>query len=614
MKHLFVVLVFFLSLSTACFSQSFNTQSYPTGGLVGQIITADFNGDHIPDIATVNSDTNTVSVLINNGDGTFRPHLDFATGPGPNGLAAVDWNGDGKMDLVVSNGGAADAAHSVSILLGNGDGTFQPHHDIIGAPHANSIAVGDFNGDGNPDIATSSNNPVNAVLVTLGNGKGGILGQFKDTGNIGLNPRPPNANAFLLTKIARADFNHDGKDDLYYIECCNTFVIVQQGAFGVLISNGDGSFTDDPIGGAIVPPTDLITTDINQDGLTDAIMPFNGCHEPCLGVSVLINKGDGTFGGGAGFPVDVDNPLGPVGGTAFDVDGDGHKDFVLVGVDTNDPAFDPFNEHMTLIIQKQNADGTFASPPQTPGGPSQLITVTLNAPIVENPEAVVADFNHDGKPDLAMVSRFGGPVFVVLNTTPPSACKLSTVDHTVTVCHPSDGAVGLSPVHIVSHFTSSTPPSVSQIYLDNKLVFQVSGGSIDKNLALAPGDHRLEVKSWSKGHPFHNDFSVSTPRSIPATIPPCSESTNFAVNICSPGQKATVDAPVHVVAAAKSTAPITTMQIYLDFKEVFHSPNSTLIETDVPMASGSHLLVVKAFDSTGRSFSSSRNITVPTVQ
>jgi hypothetical protein len=68
-----------------------------------------------------------------------------------------------------------------------------------------------------------------------------------------------------------------------------------------------------------------------------------------------------------------------------------------------------------------------------------------------------------------------------------------------------------------------------------------------------------------------------------------------------------VDAPVHVVAAAKSTAPITTMQIYLDFKEAFPSPNSTLIETDVPMNSGSHLIVVKAFDGTERSFFSSRN-------
>lgn len=606
MKRFFAT-AFCLFASLTCFSQSFNTQSYPTGGLVGQIIVADFNGDHIPDIATVNGDTNTVSILINNGDGTFRPHIDFATGPGPVGLAAVDWNKDGKTDLVVANS-AADAAHSVSILLGNGDGTFQPHHDIAGAPNPNSIAVGDFNRDGNPDIATSSNSPVNAVHVSLGNGKGGVTAT-KVTSNIGLDPKPPADNPFLLSKIVLADFNRDGKDDLYYIECCNTFVIVQQGAFGVLAGNGDGTFTDHPPTDASIPPQDLLAVDINQDGLTDAIVPFDGCHEPCTGVSVFINHGDGTFVGGAGLFVNVENPGFLVGGAAFDVDGDGHKDFVLVGNDTNDPAFDP--DHMTLIIQKQNADGTFASPPQSAGGPSQLITVPLNTGIVDKPSVAVADFNHDGKPDLAMVSKFGGPVFVVLNTTPPSPCKVSTVNHTVTVCHPSDGAVGLSPAHIVSHFTSSTPASVSQIYLDNKLVFQVAGGNIDKNLPLTPGEHRLEVKSWTKGQPFHNDFFLSTPKSIPATVPPCSESTNFAVNICSPGQKAAVDAPVHVVAAAKSTAAITSMQIYLDNKLVFHSPNSTLIETDVPMASGPHTILVKAWDNTGRSFSSSRSISVP---
>jgi hypothetical protein len=264
-----------------------------------------------------------------------------------------------------------------------------------------------------------------------------------------------------------------------------------------------------------------------------------------------------------------------------------------------------------MIIQKQKADGSFARPPEAPGGPTELIDVALNAPLMQIPLVVIADFNHDGKPDLAITEPGDIPVFVVLNTTPSSPCTVGTSNHSVTVCHPADGAVGLSPAHIVSHFTSSTPASVSQIYLDNKLVFQVAGGNINKNLALTPGEHRLEVKSWTKGQPFHNDFFLSTPRSIPATVPPCSESTNFAVNICSPGQKASVDAPVHVVAAAKSTAPITTMQIYLDFKEVFHSPNSTLIETDVPMGSGSHLLVVKAWDSTGRNFSSSRNITVP---
>jgi hypothetical protein len=602
-----LVVTFYVFASLTCFAQSFSTKSYPVGAGPSQLIVADFNGDHIPDLATVNTNANTVSILINNGDGTFRPQMEFATGPGPNGLAAVDWNKDGKMDLVVSNGSAAAASQSVSILLGNGDGTFQPHHDIIGAPHANSIAVGDFNGDGNPDIATSSNAPVNAVHVSLGNGKGGVLAQKVTTG-FGANTTDPSANPFLLLKIAWADYNRDGKDDLYYIECCGG-IDIDFGSWGVLVGNGDGTFTDHLVNGQDFDVFNLSSMDINQDGLSDAIVSYRCVHDFCGGVVGRINNGDGTFndvpGGFEGIEFEEDPDLG--GGAAFDVDGDGLKDFVGVGA-----SFDNgnFPTTMTLIITRQNADGSFAGSFGT--SPSGFVTVPINAPVGESSPPVVADFNHDGKPDLAfLVDAGGNNVFVVLNTTPPSPCRIRTTNHSVTVCHPSDGTVGLSPAHIVSHFTSSTPASVSQIYLDNKLVFQVAGGNIDKNLPLAPGEHRLEVKSWTKGQPFHNDFFLSTPRSIPATVPPCSESTNFTVNICSPGQKAAVDAPVHVVAAAKSTSPITTMQIYLDFKEVFHSPNSTLIETDVPMGSGSHLIVVKAFDSTGRSFFSSRNINVP---
>src|SRR6476646_12130445 len=147
MKCLFAIASCLL-LSLTGFSQSFTTQSYPVGSGPAQLIVADFNGDHIPDMATANNSSNTVSILINNGDGTFRAHTEYATGPSPNGLAAVDWNKDGKIDLVVSST-QSDAAHSISVLLGNGDGTFQAHRDIGGAPSPNSITVGDFNHDGN---------------------------------------------------------------------------------------------------------------------------------------------------------------------------------------------------------------------------------------------------------------------------------------------------------------------------------------------------------------------------------------------------------------------------------------------------------------------------------
>src|SRR5882724_12096657 len=289
MKRL-VATAFCLLLSLACSSQSFTTQSYPVGSGPAQLIVADFNGDHIPDLATVNNSANTVSILINNGNGTFRPHVDFATGPSPVDVAAVDWNKDGKMDLVVVNSGA-DAAHSISILIGNGDGTFQSHHDIAGAPNANSIAVGDFNHDGNPDIATSSNSPVNAVYVSLGNGTGGVLAQ-KVTSGFG-QPSQAGEHQYLITKIAWADFNRDGKDDLYYIQCCSGFD-VEIGAWGVLVGNGDGTFTDHP-GSTLSVPLDISSVDINQDGLSDMVITYAGCHTPCDGAVAEINNRNGTF-------------------------------------------------------------------------------------------------------------------------------------------------------------------------------------------------------------------------------------------------------------------------------------------------------------------------------
>jgi hypothetical protein len=119
------------------------------------------NGDGKPDLVIANGGDTTVSVLLGNGDGTFQPRVDYATGSSPLSVIVGDVNGDGKPDLVTANNNG-----SVSVLLGNGDGTFQPKVDYTTGIYTTSVAMGDVNGDGKPDLvaAVSGNNTVSVLL------------------------------------------------------------------------------------------------------------------------------------------------------------------------------------------------------------------------------------------------------------------------------------------------------------------------------------------------------------------------------------------------------------------------------------------------------------------
>jgi hypothetical protein len=106
-------------------------------------------------------------VLLGNGDGSFQAKRDFGTAPGPSSVAVGDFNGDGILDLAVSN----LLAGTISVLLGNGDGSFQPRTDFPAGDNPFSIVADDFNGDGNLDLAVTNNNGT-TVTVLLGNGDG----------------------------------------------------------------------------------------------------------------------------------------------------------------------------------------------------------------------------------------------------------------------------------------------------------------------------------------------------------------------------------------------------------------------------------------------------------
>ncbi len=174
---------------------------YPAGGFSTTVATGDFNRDGILDLVTSNYDENTVSVLLGNGDGTFRPAVDYATGNNPTGVTVADFNGDGKLDLAVAIPAPGDQGPgAVSILLGNGDGTFRRRVDYPTTAGAIRIDVGDFNQDGKLDLAVSTVRP--SVDILLGNGDG----TFQPALSFPTGGRPWNPVA--------ADFNGDGRLDV----------------------------------------------------------------------------------------------------------------------------------------------------------------------------------------------------------------------------------------------------------------------------------------------------------------------------------------------------------------------------------------------------------------
>jgi len=351
---------------------------YTTGSNPAGVATGDFNGDGKLDIAQANFYGNTVSVLLGNGDGTFQPHVNYATGIGPDSVVVGDFNRDGKLDLAVLSQGS----NAVSVLLGNGDGTFQRAANYAAGIGDGSLAVGDFNGDGKQDLASTSSSS-DTVSVLLGNGDG----TFREHVDYATGSGPYG--------VGVGDFNRDGKLDLAVADMTG-------GTISILLGNGDGTFQAHVDYATGSGANWVSVADLNADGILDLIVP----NQDSMTVSILLGNGNGTFQPHVDYAVGAGANRSAVG----DVNGDGKIDLVI----------GPRTASNVISILLGNGDGTFQVPVEYATGGDPI-------------GVAVGDFNRDGRLDLAVADNGTSAVSVLLQapTVLLSTTTLTFGDHLV---------------------------------------------------------------------------------------------------------------------------------------------------------------------------------------
>jgi hypothetical protein len=317
------------------------------------VAVADFNNDGNDDVAVINFSSNTVSVLFGNGDGTLQPNVQYATGSRPVSLAVGDFNRDGAPDLAVGNG------TTVSILLNKKDGTFlsRVEYAVQGAAW---VTVGDFNEDGIPDLAVANDLDLGSINVLLGNGDGTF---GKAVGySTGLDSDP----VFVIT----ADFNHDSHLDLVAANLLRNRV-------AVLLGNGDGTFQGHVDYATVSGPRSLTVGDFNHDGNLDLAAVSGGI----LGLSILLGNGDGTFQPHTDYK--IEGLLAHL--SVADFNRDGNLDLAVTTL------VQLHGHQAQLAVFPGEGDGAFRSPVEYEIGSFPYSAYSA-----------VGDFNKDGVPDLVV--------------------------------------------------------------------------------------------------------------------------------------------------------------------------------------------------------------------
>jgi hypothetical protein len=398
------------------------------------VAVGDFNGDGNADlVVTSGYGGTTFNVLLGNGDGTFQTPLTYST----NGttVSVADVNGDGKADLVFLETSSTEGSGSVDVLLGNGDGTFQPAI-IYNTSKPTSFAIGDFNGNGIPDLIIASSWS-GTVSIALGNGDGTFNGSSIYTYPSGEEPEG----------IAVADFNGDGKEDFAVA------VPTSSGLASVFLGNGNGTFQAPLNSNAnYYAPTALAVADFNGDGKPDLALS-NPAPYPGAGVNVLLGNGDGTFQ--AAETAESVLPAIPV---VSDFNGDGVADFAVTDGDGN---------FASVFLGKPAAVAMTSTSLTSSPNPSTFDqTVTLTASVTPSTATGGVTFYH-GSTALGTGTLSSGTAAFTTST-------LATGGHTLTATYGGDANDQPSTSAPVTQVVEKAPTSTTLSSSPNPSTFPQS--------------------------------------------------------------------------------------------------------------------------------------------